>query len=146
MRLCRTNHALLVGLPDSDFSQLPMHAGRSAVGLYLGLDMRPVPPNSQPHIICSLRASSSQRTLVESAPLLLFTTMTMSDITAHSSENLGPALVAIAWVFAAFSAIVIAFRIYVRLKITNRFQIDDWLILFTFVGVYPVPFSMVADG
>jgi hypothetical protein len=62
----------------------------------------------------------------------------MSSTTSLSSENLGPALLAVAWAFAAFSAIVIAFRIYVRLKIMKRFQLDDWLILFTFVSVYSV--------
>ena len=62
--------------------------------------------------------------------------MTMSNDAALASENLGPALVTIAWVFAAISALVIACRCYVRLKITNRFQRDDWLILFTFVGTH----------
>jgi uncharacterized membrane protein len=72
------------------------------------------------------------------------TNMTMSTTAAPSLENLGPTLIAIAWAFAVFSAVVIAFRCYVRLKIVNRFQIDDWLILFTFVGAF-VPCAVVDE-
>ena len=53
--------------------------------------------------------------------------------TTVASENLGPTLIIVAWVFAAIAISIIAVRCYVRLRITNRFQIDDWLILFTLV-------------
>lgn len=61
-----------------------------------------------------------------------------------AKENLGPALLVVAWVFAAISLLVISVLCYVRLRITKRFQVDDWLILFTFVsastGLYIRPF------
>lgn len=50
-------------------------------------------------------------------------------------ENLGPALLAVAWVFAAIAFVVVASRYYVRLRIVqeHRLRVDDWLILITYV-------------
>ncbi|KAM3078017.1 hypothetical protein ACMFMF_004429 [Clarireedia jacksonii] len=44
------------------------------------------------------------------------------------SSNLGPAVVAVSWVFGALAIIVVGTRYYVRLRIVGRFTIDDWLI------------------
>lgn len=57
---------------------------------------------------------------------------------ADTTENLGPALVAVAWVFAAVAVIVVAARFYVRRNIVHRLTLDDWIILFTLVcTVFP---------
>jgi hypothetical protein len=48
-------------------------------------------------------------------------------------ENLGPALLAVTWVFAAVATAVIASRYYVRITILHRTRIDDWLIIITYV-------------
>lgn len=50
-----------------------------------------------------------------------------------AKENLGPALLVVAWVFAGISLVVILVRTYVRLRIVKGFHLDDWLILLTFV-------------
>lgn len=50
------------------------------------------------------------------------------------AQDLGPTLLAIAWVFASVSIIVVAVRYYVRLRIIHRFDIADWIILFTLVS------------
>lgn len=51
-----------------------------------------------------------------------------------TTENLGPALVAVAWVFNVIAVIVVAARFYVRRNIVHRLSLDDWIILFTLVG------------
>ncbi|KAH7123585.1 integral membrane protein [Dendryphion nanum] len=49
-----------------------------------------------------------------------------------ASDDLGPTLVAVCWVFAALAFVVIAVRCFVRLRIVQRFNIDDWFILLTY--------------
>ncbi|PQE27620.1 integral membrane protein [Rutstroemia sp. NJR-2017a BBW] len=44
------------------------------------------------------------------------------------SSNLGPSVLAVSWVFGALAIIVVGTRYYVRLRIVERFTIDDWLI------------------
>jgi hypothetical protein len=51
-----------------------------------------------------------------------------------ATQNNGPALLAIAWVFAAIAIVVVASRLYVRLRLVNRFKVDDWFIIATFVS------------
>jgi hypothetical protein len=63
-----------------------------------------------------------------------------------SSDSLGSTLVAVAWVFAVISFVVIAIRAYVRLRIVNRFQIDDWLIIFTYVCEFLLIWSLLIDS
>lgn len=53
-----------------------------------------------------------------------------------SADNLGPTLIAVAWVFAAVAFVVIAIRCYVRLRIIRRFHLDDWFILLTYVSTH----------
>lgn len=55
----------------------------------------------------------------------------------NTSENLGPALVAVAWVFNVIAVIVVAARFYVRRNIIHRLSLDDWIILFTLVSIAP---------
>jgi TRAP-type C4-dicarboxylate transport system permease small subunit len=50
-----------------------------------------------------------------------------------AEENLGPALLAVCWVFAAIATAVIISRYYVRIHILRRTRIDDWLIFITYV-------------
>lgn len=52
-----------------------------------------------------------------------------------TTENLGPALVAVAWVFNVIAVIVVTARFYVRRNIVHRLSLDDWIILFTLVGI-----------
>ncbi|KAI1396280.1 hypothetical protein F4819DRAFT_500361 [Hypoxylon fuscum] len=47
------------------------------------------------------------------------------------SNNLGPTVVAISWVFAALSAVLVLARFYVRLRIVRRFTIDDCIVAVT---------------
>lgn len=54
----------------------------------------------------------------------------------HASENLGHAVVAVAWVFAAVATGVIAARLYVCLRILHKVSIDDYIIFLTLVR-YP---------
>jgi hypothetical protein len=51
-----------------------------------------------------------------------------------AAENKGPVLLTIAWVFATIAIVVVASRLYVRLRLINRFRVDDWLITATFVS------------
>ncbi|PQE26949.1 integral membrane protein [Rutstroemia sp. NJR-2017a BVV2] len=44
------------------------------------------------------------------------------------SSNLGPGVLAVSWVFGALAIIIVGTRYYVRLRIVERFTIDDWLI------------------
>lgn len=50
------------------------------------------------------------------------------------SENLGPAVVVIAWVFAALAMAIVAARFYVRLGIVRKLFKDDYIILITLVS------------
>lgn len=52
-----------------------------------------------------------------------------------ASHNLGPALVAVAWVFGFIAIVIVAARFYVRRNITKRLSLDDWIILFTLVSI-----------
>ncbi|KAI1277557.1 integral membrane protein [Xylaria sp. FL0933] len=49
-----------------------------------------------------------------------------------SIDNLGVAVVSIAWVFAALAAVVIAARIYIRFLVVRRATIDDYIIILAF--------------
>ncbi|GAB1312629.1 hypothetical protein MFIFM68171_02839 [Madurella fahalii] len=50
---------------------------------------------------------------------------------AYASDDLGPAVIAVAWVFASLAILVVGARLYARLRIVRRLSIDDCLILFT---------------
>ena len=54
--------------------------------------------------------------------------------TALAQENLGPALLIIAWLFAAVAVVVVFARYYVRIKIVRKTCLDDWLILLALVS------------
>lgn len=54
---------------------------------------------------------------------------------ASASNNLGPAVVAVAWTFACLAILVVGARLYVRLRIVRSLTIDDCIILFTLVGL-----------
>lgn len=49
-------------------------------------------------------------------------------------DNLGPTLLIICWVFAALAITVVSVRYYVRMKVTRKTTIDDWIILLTLVS------------
>jgi len=44
-------------------------------------------------------------------------------------ENLGPALVVVAAVFVGMTTIAVGLRLWVRIKIQKRFELDDWLLV-----------------
>ncbi|KAI0384613.1 hypothetical protein F5Y04DRAFT_277339 [Hypomontagnella monticulosa] len=46
-------------------------------------------------------------------------------------DNLGPAVLSVAWVFAGISILVVAARFYVRIRIVRKLGIDDYIILLT---------------
>ncbi|KAI1630918.1 hypothetical protein F4809DRAFT_634625 [Biscogniauxia mediterranea] len=48
-----------------------------------------------------------------------------------SMDNLGPAVLSIAWVFAGLSIAIVIARFYVRLRIVKRIGLDDCIILIT---------------
>ncbi|KAI0015524.1 integral membrane protein [Xylariomycetidae sp. FL0641] len=48
-----------------------------------------------------------------------------------SPDDLGPAVLAVAWTFAAISIIVVAARLYVRMGILRRLTADDYIVIFT---------------
>ncbi|KAF3767312.1 hypothetical protein M406DRAFT_252473 [Cryphonectria parasitica EP155] len=50
---------------------------------------------------------------------------------SDTSQNLGPALVAVAWVFSFIAIVIVTARFYVRRNIIQRLSLDDWIILFT---------------
>lgn len=49
------------------------------------------------------------------------------------SDNLGPAVLAVAWTLAAVATLVVAARLYVRLRIVRTLNADDYIILLTLV-------------
>lgn len=51
------------------------------------------------------------------------------------ADNLGPAVLAVAWSFAVLAAAVVGARIYVRLQVVRRLRIDDYIILLTLVSL-----------
>lgn len=53
---------------------------------------------------------------------------------ASPDNNLGPAVVIVAWIFSAIAIAVVFTRYYIRLKIVRKTTIDDWLILLTLVS------------
>jgi hypothetical protein len=48
-----------------------------------------------------------------------------------AANDLGPAVVAVAWTFAALATAVVGARIYVRLRFLRTLKIDDYIILLT---------------
>ncbi|KAI0860849.1 integral membrane protein [Xylaria cubensis] len=48
-------------------------------------------------------------------------------------ENLGPAVISIAWVFGALSVGVVGARFYVRLRILNKLTVDDYVIVIALI-------------
>ncbi|KAI1770224.1 integral membrane protein [Hypoxylon cercidicola] len=57
-------------------------------------------------------------------------------MTHSASENLGHAVVVVAWVFASFAIGVVAARFYACLRILHKVSIDDYIILLTlFLGI-----------
>jgi hypothetical protein len=51
-------------------------------------------------------------------------------------DDLGPAVVIVAWVFAALAAVVVGTRLFVRLRIVPRtLRLDDYIILLTLVSL-----------
>lgn len=57
---------------------------------------------------------------------------------AMVANDLGPAVVAVAWTFAALATLVVGTRIYVRLRILKTLRIDDYVILLTLVSLPPL--------
>ncbi|KAI1209448.1 uncharacterized protein F4807DRAFT_467671 [Annulohypoxylon truncatum] len=49
------------------------------------------------------------------------------------SGNLGPAVIAFAWILAAISTTVVALRFYARLTFRGRFSLDDYIIIITLI-------------
>jgi hypothetical protein len=55
---------------------------------------------------------------------------------AMEPDDLGPAVVIVAWVFAALAAVVVGTRLFVRLRIVPRtLRLDDYIILLTLVSL-----------
>jgi hypothetical protein len=54
-----------------------------------------------------------------------------------AADDLGPAIVAVAWSFAALATLVVGVRIHVRLRILQTLRIDDYIILLTLVSLLP---------
>ncbi|KAM0814059.1 putative Integral membrane protein [Seiridium cardinale] len=50
-----------------------------------------------------------------------------------ATKSLGPAVLGIAWVFAALAIAVVGARFYVRLGIIRRLTVDDYIIVITFL-------------
>jgi hypothetical protein len=64
------------------------------------------------------------------------------------SSNLGPGVLAVSWVFGALAIIIVGTRYYVRLRIVERFTIDDWLIALVLVNShfqYIIPSTLLTD-
>ncbi|KAF3057244.1 integral membrane protein [Daldinia childiae] len=59
----------------------------------------------------------------------------MDNTGSGNSGNLGPSLLAIAWVFTGISTLVVALRFYVRISILRRFRLDDCMIVITLLCV-----------
>lgn len=51
-----------------------------------------------------------------------------------AAASLGTSLLVVAWVFCFIALVVIVARIYVRSRLLNRFKLDDWLIILTYVS------------
>ncbi|KAI2632713.1 hypothetical protein GGS26DRAFT_557177 [Hypomontagnella submonticulosa] len=47
------------------------------------------------------------------------------------TDDLGPAVLSVAWVFAGISILIVAARFYVRIWIVRKLGIDDYIILLT---------------
>lgn len=63
-----------------------------------------------------------------------------------SSENLGPAVVVVAWVFAALAIVIVSARFYVRLRIVRKMFKDDYIILITLVSSRPAHVRPAPSG
>nr|ALM31982.1 decarboxylase_GME5538 [Daldinia eschscholzii IFB-TL01] len=50
----------------------------------------------------------------------------MANAENDNSENLGPATLALAWIFCVISTLVVALRFYVRIGMQRKFNIDDF--------------------
>ncbi|KAI1138228.1 hypothetical protein F5Y05DRAFT_385542 [Hypoxylon sp. FL0543] len=50
-----------------------------------------------------------------------------------ASDNLGPTVVVVSWVFAALAMLVVFGRFYVRLRIVRKFTVDDYIVAITLV-------------
>lgn len=55
----------------------------------------------------------------------------ISDMDYAGTDDLGPAVLSVAWVFAGISILIVAARFYVRIWIVRKLGIDDYIILLT---------------
>ncbi|KAI0103525.1 hypothetical protein F4814DRAFT_431727 [Daldinia grandis] len=55
----------------------------------------------------------------------------MDDVNNDNSGDLGPSLLAVEWLFTGISTLVVALRLYVRLRVLRMFNIDDCMIIIT---------------
>ncbi|KAI2783664.1 hypothetical protein F4815DRAFT_502682 [Daldinia loculata] len=55
----------------------------------------------------------------------------MDNVSNDNSGNLGPSLLAVEWLFTVISTLVVALRLYVRLRVLRKFNIDDCMIIIT---------------
>lgn len=58
----------------------------------------------------------------------------MDNVSNDNSGNLGPSLLAVEWLFTVISTLVVALRLYVRLRVLRKFNIDDCMIIITLVS------------
>lgn len=59
----------------------------------------------------------------------------ISDMDYAGTDDLGPAVLSVAWVFAGISILIVAARFYVRIWIVRKLGIDDYIILLTLVSL-----------
>lgn len=58
----------------------------------------------------------------------------MDNFSNDNPGNLGPSLLAVEWLFTSISTLVVALRLYVRLRVLRKFNIDDCMIIITLVS------------
>ncbi|CAJ2504619.1 Uu.00g120130.m01.CDS01, partial [Anthostomella pinea] len=56
----------------------------------------------------------------------------------NGSDDLGLAVLGVAWALAGISIIIVIARFYVRLRIVRKFSVDDCIILFTLASFIPM--------
>ncbi|KAH7305548.1 hypothetical protein B0I35DRAFT_471622 [Stachybotrys elegans] len=61
----------------------------------------------------------------------------------HSSEDIGPTLIAYVVCLVALSVVFIALRLYIRLRIIRNFGMDDWALVLTMVIIISCVAGMV---
>ncbi|KAI0152044.1 hypothetical protein F4776DRAFT_599985 [Hypoxylon sp. NC0597] len=57
----------------------------------------------------------------------------MDNANRNGSDDLGPAVLGVAWTFAGISILIVALRFYVRLGIVKKLTLDDYVIILTLI-------------